>query len=61
MDKVKFTRQTDIEEYLNNDFNLWFFKDLKGRENNPFEPLQFFNLLYELLDRIEREKKPLLF
>jgi hypothetical protein len=49
MIKVNFTPKTDIEEYLNNDFNLEIFEDLTENEvwQGIFEPLEFLNLLYE--------------
>ena len=62
MIKVNFTPKTDIEEYLNNDFNLEIFKDLTENEDwqGTFEPLDFLNLLYEQFEIVNANKeKPL--
>lgn len=62
MIKVNFTPKTDIEEYLNNDFNLEIFEDLTENENwqGTFEPLEFLNLLYEQFEIVNANKeKPL--
>lgn len=62
MIKVNFTPKTDIEEYLNNDFNLEIFKDLTENEDwqGAFEPLDFLNLLYEQFEIVNANKeKPL--
>lgn len=62
MNKVNFTPKTDIEEYLNNDFNLEIFEDLKENEDwqGTFEPLEFLNLLYEQFEIVNANKeKPL--
>ena len=63
MIKVNFTPKTDIEEYLNNDFNLEIFEDLTENEDwqGTFEPLDFLNLLYEQFEIVNANKeKPLL-
>jgi hypothetical protein len=62
MIKVNFTPKTDIEEYLNNGFNLKIFEDLTEDEHYKglFEPLEFLNLLYEKFEVINANKeKPL--
>jgi len=62
MIKVNFTPKTDIEEYLNNDFNLEIFDDLIENEDwqGTFEPLEFLNLLYEQFEIVNANKeKPL--
>lgn len=62
MIKVNFTPKTDIEEYLNNDFNLEIFEDLTENEDwqGIFEPLDFLNLLYEQFEIVNANKeKPL--
>lgn len=62
MIKVNFTPKTDIEEYLNNDFNLGIFEDLTENEDRQgiFEPLDFLNLLYEQFEIVNANKeKPL--
>lgn len=62
MVKVNFTPKTDIEEYLNNDFNLEIFEDLTENEDwqGIFEPLEFLNLLYEQFEIVNANKeKPL--
>jgi len=62
MIKVNFTPKTDIEEYLNNDFNLEIFEDLTENEDwqGIFEPLEFLNLLYEQFEIVNANKeKPL--
>ncbi len=62
MIKVNFTPKTDIEEYLNNDFNLEIFEDLTENEDwqGTFEPLDFLNLLYEQFEIVNANKeKPL--
>lgn len=62
MIKVNFTPKTDIEEYLNNDFNLEIFEDLTENEEwqGTFEPLEFLNLLYEQFEIVNANKeKPL--
>lgn len=62
MIKVNFTPKTDIEEYLNNDFNLEIFRDLTENEDwkGIFEPLEFLNLLYEQFEIVNANKeKPL--
>jgi len=62
MIKVNFTPKTDIEEYLNNDFNLEIFEDLTENEDwqGAFEPLEFLNLLYEQFEIVNANKeKPL--
>ena len=62
MIKVNFTPKTDIEEYLNNDFNLEIFEDLTENEywQGTFEPLDFLNLLYEQFEIVNANKeKPL--
>jgi len=62
MIKVNFTPKTDIEEYLNNDFNLEIFEDLTESEDwqGTFEPLDFLNLLYEQFEIVNANKeKPL--
>ncbi|GAB1418118.1 hypothetical protein MASR2M12_08830 [Bacteroidales bacterium] len=59
MIKVNFTPKTDIEEYLNNDFNLEIFEDLTENEDwqGTFEPLDFLNLLYEQFEIVNANKK----
>lgn len=62
MIKVNFTPKTDIEEYLNNDFNIEIFEDLTENEDwqGTFEPLEFLNLLYEQFEIVNANKeKPL--
>jgi len=62
MIKVNFTPKTDIEEYLNNDFNLEIFEDLTENEGlqGTFEPLEFLNLLYEQFEFVNANKaKPI--
>lgn len=62
MIKVNFTPKTDIEEYLNNDFNLEIFEDLTENDDwqGIFEPLEFLNLLYEQFEIVNANKeKPL--
>jgi hypothetical protein len=62
MTKVNFTPKTDIEEYLNNDFNLEIFTDLTENKDwqGTFEPLEFLNLLYEQFEIVNANKeKPL--
>lgn len=62
MIKVNFTPKTDIEEYLNNDFNLEIFEDLTENEDwqGTFKPLEFLNLLYEQFEIVNANKeKPL--
>lgn len=62
MIKINFTPKTDIEEYLNNDFNLEIFEDLTENEDwqGTFEPLEFLNLLYEQFEIVNANKeKPL--
>lgn len=62
MIKVNFTPKTDVEEYLNNDFNLEIFEDLTENEDwqGIFEPLEFLNLLYEQFEIVNANKeKPL--
>lgn len=62
MIKVNFTPKTDIEEYLNNDFNLEIFEDLTENKDwqGTFEPLDFLNLLYEQFEIVNANKeKPL--
>ena len=62
MIKVNFTPKTDIEEYLNNDFNLEIFEDLTENKDwqGIFEPLDFLNLLYEQFEIvIANKEKPL--
>ena len=62
MNKVNFTPKTDIEEYLNNDFNLEIFEDLTENEDwqGTFEPIEFLNLLYEQFEIVNANKeKPL--
>lgn len=62
MKKVNFTPKKDIEEYLNNDFNIEIFEELTEDEDwqGLFEPLEFLNLLYEQLEIInENKEKPL--
>jgi len=62
MIKVNFTPKTDIEEYLNNDFNLEIFEDLTENEDwqGTFKPLEFLNLLYEQFEIVNTNKeKPL--
>jgi len=62
MIKVNFTPKTDIEEYLNNDFNVEIFKNLteNGDWQGTFKPLEFLNLLYEQFEIVNANKeKPL--
>ena len=49
MIKVEFTPKTDIEQYLNNEFNFDILKDLTENKEfiGLFEPLDFFNIFYE--------------
>lgn len=59
MIKVNFTPKTDIEEYLNNDFNLEIFEYLTEIEDwqGTFETLDFLNLLYEQFEIVNANKK----
>jgi hypothetical protein len=58
MIKVNFTPKTDIEEYLNNDFNIIIFKELtEGSAHGMFEPLEFLNLLYEQFEIVKANKE----
>lgn len=62
MIKVNFTPQTDIEAYLNTDFNIGIYDDLNENEDwqGTFEPLEFLNLLYEQFEIVNANKeKPL--
>lgn len=62
MKKVNFTPKTDIEEYLNDDFNIEIFEDLTENEDwkGAFDPLEFLNLLYEQVEIVNANKeKPL--
>ncbi|MEI6848273.1 MAG: hypothetical protein WCK32_09670 [Chlorobiaceae bacterium] len=62
MNTVTFTPKTDIEEYLNNDFDIEIFDDLNedGKWAGTFEPLEFLNLLYEQFEIVKANKeKPL--
>ena len=62
MIKVNFTPQTDIETYLNNDFNIEIFNNLNENEDwqGTFEPLEFLNLLYEQFEIVNANKaKPI--
>lgn len=52
MTKVNFTLKTNINFYLNNDLNFLIFNELEGSYKNLFDPLDFFNLLYEQLEII---------
>ncbi len=54
MESINFTPKTDVDDYLNNDFNVRVFQDLTEEESwegksykGLFDPLAFFNLLYE--------------
>lgn len=62
MIKVNFIPKTDIEEYLNDNLNITIYNDLTdfGRMESLFDPLGFFNLLYEQLEIVRANKhKPL--
>lgn len=57
-----FTPKTDVEEFLNHDFNIEIFEHLTEDPlwQNLFDPLTFFNLFYTELDFILANKhKPL--
>lgn len=49
MNKVNFTPEKDIKQYLTDDFNISIYKELtqNGEWNGTFEPLEFFNIFYE--------------
>ena len=71
---VDFQPKSDIDDYMNNDFNEWIYQELtvykdltdidfnllelnpEFLEENLFEPLQFFNLLYESYEIINENK-----
>lgn len=59
MKKVNFIPKTDIDEYLNNCYNIEIFNFLT--ENDLFceepEPLEFLNLFYEQLEIINANKE----
>lgn len=62
MIEVNFIPKSDIEEYLNNDFNLEIFEELTESEDwrGIFKPLEFLNLLYEQFEIVKANKeKPL--
>lgn len=61
MIKVNFKPKTDINEYLKDDFHIELFEDLtEGDWKDIFQPLEFFNLLYEQLTIIIKNKdKPI--
>ena len=59
MKKVNFIPKTDIDEYLNDDFNKEIFFNLTESEDGKgiFEPLEFLNLLYEQVEIIKANKE----
>jgi hypothetical protein len=59
MKKVNFIPKTDIDEYLNDDFNKKIFFNLTESEDSKgiFEPLEFLNLLYEQVEIIKANKE----
>jgi len=59
MKKVNFIPKTDIDEYLNDDFNKEIFFNLTESEDSKgiFEPLEFLNLLYEQVEIIKANKE----
>lgn len=59
MKKVNFIPKTDIDEYLNDDFNKEIFFNLTESEDRKgiFEPLEFLNLLYEQVEIIKANKE----
>jgi hypothetical protein len=59
MKKVNFIPKTDIDEYLNDDFNKEIFFYLTESEDRKriFEPLEFLNLLYEQIEIIKANKE----
>jgi len=62
MKKVDFTPKTDIEEYLNNDFNIQIYENLTEDDDlkGIFEPLEYLNLLNEQFEIVKANKeKPL--
>lgn len=56
--KDGFQPKTDFEDYLTNDFNLEIYRDLTEDEDwkGLFEPLEFFNLLYQLIHFVDQHK-----
>ena len=67
MIKVNYKPQTDIEAYLNNDFNIQIYDVLTNEKSKhwegwhgTFEPFEFFNLLYREFEFVKANKaKPL--
>lgn len=59
MKKVNFTPKTDVEAYLTNNFNIEIFHELTEDPEwkGLFEPLDFFNLLYEQFRIVRANKK----
>lgn len=57
-DKSTFQPKTSFEDYLTNSFNIEIYKTLTEDEDwqGLFEPLQFFNLLYEQIHFVEQNK-----
>jgi len=56
--KDGFQPKTDFEDYLTNDFNLGIYRDLTEDEDwkGLFEPLEFFNLFYQLIHFVDQHK-----
>ena len=54
MKKAYFTREENIDQYLTNKFNVRAYKQLTEKKvfKGLFEPLHFFNLLYENLETV---------
>ena len=62
MKKPNFIPVTDIDIYLNNDYNLYIYNDLTdcGKRQSPIDPLNFLNLFHEQLETFKANKnKPL--
>ena len=62
MKKIEFTPQEDVEVFLDDPLNISFFNEISegGRHFGVFEPLEFFNILFEQCAIIEaNQDKPL--
>lgn len=59
MNEVNFTPQTDIEIYLNDELNISIYRQLTEDEiwKDTFEPLEFFNLLYDQFEILDANRK----
>jgi len=50
----------ELDNYLTNDFNIGVYEELTSDSEEPFEPLEFFNLLYAQYEFVKNNKaKPL--